>query len=60
MEIDNILRERGVVNYRETYSKDTILANPKDDECLVINLEDYFDGNGTRWVAIYNKERDVE
>ena len=46
IQIDKILRNHGVANYRGTYSKDTIPVNPKGDECLVINLGDYFDGNG--------------
>ena len=48
-----------IANSRETYSKDTIPTNPKDYECLVINLEDYyyFDGDGTHWVAVYNGGR---
>ena len=64
VQIDKILRNRGIANHRGTYSKDiyTLPEKPKDDESLVINLEDYFDGNGTHWVAIYNAPRspDVE
>ena len=37
-------------------------ANPTADECLILDLEDYFAGNVTHWVAIYNvpQKRDVE
>ena len=49
------MRDGGVANYRGTYSKDTLPTNLKDDECLVINLEDYFDSGSTHWVAIHNE-----
>ena len=56
------LENRGVDNYRGTYNKDTLSNKPKADKSLVINLEDYFDGDGTHEVAIYNDSmtRDVE
>ena len=27
-----------------------------NNESMVINLQDYFKGDGTRWVTIYNNE----
>ena len=51
LQMDKILEKRGVGNYRETYSKDTLAHK---SESLVINLKDYFDGNGIHWVVIYN------
>lgn len=51
-----------VVNCRRTFSKDTLPQMPKNDESLIVNLQDYFDGGGTHWVAIYNdpNKKDVE
>ena len=62
LQINEALENRGVDNYRGTYNKDTLPNKPKADTSLVINLEDYFDGDGTHGVAIYNdsKTRDVE
>ena len=62
LQINEALENRGVDNYRGTYSKDTLPNKPKANESLVINLEDCFDGDGTHWVAIYNDPltRDVE
>ena len=36
------------------YSKDTLPHKPKANKSLVINLEDYFDGDGTHRGAVYN------
>ena len=59
---DRGLENRGVYNYRNTYNKDTLTNKPKANESLVIKEEDYFDDDGTHWVAIYSdpKTRDVE
>ena len=54
LQIKEILDNRGVANYRETYSKNTLPHKPKANESLVINLKDSFDGNGAHWVAVYN------
>ena len=33
---------------------------PKRDESLIINLEDYVDGNGTHWVAVFNSPHNYD
>ena len=39
IQIEELLENRGVANYRETYSKDTLPHKPKANESLVINLK---------------------
>lgn len=44
-----------VKGFRGAFSKDML---SKDGVTLIANLEDYFDGAGTHWVAVYSREKD--
>ena len=61
-EINDIMRKYKITNFRGCYSKDILPASPLKNESVVVNLEDYLDGNGTHWTVIYNdpKSRDIE
>ena len=47
-------------NYRGTFSKDMLPIKPKFSESMVINLQDYFAGSGTHWVAMYTDSNQYE
>ena len=55
LKIDKIMTKYG--NYRGTFSKDMLPKTMKKNETTVVNLEDYFAGDGTHWVCIYNDEK---
>ena len=38
-------------NYRGTFGKDMLPKTMKKNEATVVNLQDYFAGNGTHWVS---------
>ena len=42
--------------YRGTFSKDMLPKTMKKNEANVVHLQDYFAGDGTHWVCIYNNE----
>ena len=44
-------------NYRGTFSKNVLPKTMKKNEATVVNLQDYFAGDGTHWVCIYNHEK---
>ena len=44
-------------NYRGTFSKDILSKTMNKNESIIINLQDYFAGNGTHWVCAYNEEK---
>ena len=44
-------------NYRGTFSKNVLPKTMKKNEATVINLQDYFAGDGTYWACIYNGEK---
>ena len=44
-------------NFRGTFSKDILPKSMKSNESLIVNLQDYFSGNGTHWVCIYNDSK---
>ena len=56
------MKKYKINNYVGCYSKDMLPTKPKRNESIIINLEDYLDGNGTHWVAIYNspENSDIE
>ena len=54
-EIDKIMTKYD--NYRGTFSKDMLPKTMKKNEATVVNLIDYFAGDGTHWVCIYNDEK---
>ena len=45
LQIGKALENRGLDHYRGTYSRDTLPNKCKANESLVINIEDYFDGD---------------
>ena len=55
LEIDKIMIKYD--NYRGTFSKDILPKRMKKNEATVANLQDYFAGDGTHWVWIYNDEK---
>ena len=52
LDIDKIMPKYD--NYRETFSKDMLPKTMKKNKATVVNLQDYFVGDGTHWVCIYN------
>ena len=50
LEIDKIMTKYD--NYRETFSKDMLPKTMKKNEATVVNLQDYFAGDGTHWVCM--------
>lgn len=60
--IEKVMKRHKVTNFRGVYSKDMLPKRMRADECCIINLEDYFDGEGTHWVCVYNdpSSNDVE
>ena len=54
LEIDKIMCHK---NYRGTFSKDILPKTMNKNESIIINLQDYFAGNGTHWVCAYNEEK---
>ena len=44
-------------NYRGTFSKDMLPKAMNKNESAVVNLQDYFAGNGTHWVCVYNEQK---
>ena len=52
--IDQIMKKYKITNYRGTYSKDMLPKSINNSESMIINLQDYFKGEGTHWVVIYN------
>ena len=55
LEIDKIMTKYD--NYRGTFSKDILPKTMKKNEATVVNLQDYFTGDGTHWVCIYNDKK---
>ena len=55
LEIDKIMIKYD--NYRGTFSKDILPKTMKKNEATVVNLQDYFAGDGTHWVCIYNDKK---
>lgn len=45
---------KDVSNFRGVFSKDMLPKIINKNESIVINLEDYFAGDGTHWVGVYN------
>ena len=61
VQIEVILDTGWVGKHREAYTKYSLPHKPKASDTLVIILENYFYGDGTHWMTIYNDEfRDVE
>ena len=42
--------------YRGTFSKNVLPKTIKKNEATVVNLQNYFVGDGTHWGCIYNDE----
>lgn len=53
-DIDKALK--GIPNFRGTYSKDMLPRPKSKHDSVVVNLEDFADGNGTHWTCIYGNE----
>jgi hypothetical protein len=45
---------KNISNFRGVFSKDMLPKFINKNESVVINLENYFAGNGTHWVGVYN------
>ena len=60
IEIEKMLK--GVSNFRGVFSKDMLPKEINKSESTVVNLQDFFAGPGTHWVAIFNAadSNDVE
>jgi len=57
-----IMRRHRIQNFRRVFSNDMLPTVRNSDESCVINIEDYFKGNGTHWVCVFNDSNspDVE
>ena len=55
LEIDKIMTKYD--NYRETFSKGMLPKIMKKNEENIVNLQNYFAGDGTHWVCIYNNKK---
>ena len=62
VEIESIMRDKKITNFRGVFSKDTLPKKMQQNESIIINIQDFLDGGGTHWVCIYNdkKSKDVE
>ena len=51
-----------ISNFKGVFSKDLLPKIINQNESCIVNIEDYFNGNGTHWVCIYNdhNSKDVE
>ena len=54
IQIDKIMKK--VNNYVGTFSKDMLPKKIDKNASLIVNLQDYFAGGGTHWIAIYNSK----
>ena len=54
------MKKYGILNYRGTFSKDMLLKQINKNESVVINLQDYFNGQGTHWTAVYNSPESTD
>ena len=43
----------------QVFSKD-MLPEDIEDGCYVINLQNYFDGNGSHWTALFKNDKDID
>jgi len=50
---DIIEKLKDVVGFRGVFSKDELDDVPAGGSC-VVNIENFNDGSGTHWVAVYN------
>ena len=62
VQIQEIMINRNITNFRGVYSKDMLPKKIHRDESIIINIQDFLDGGGTHWVCVYNdkKSKDVE
>ena len=62
IEIENIMKNERISNFRGVYSKDILPKKMNRNESIVVNIQDFLDGEGTHWVCMYNesKSEDVE
>ena len=62
VEIENIMKDNEISNFRGVFSKDILPKKMLRDESIIINIQDLLDGGGTHWVAVYNNRnhKDVE
>ena len=56
------MKSNKIRNFVGVFSKDMLPSMTKQNASYIVNIENYFDGNGTHWVCIYNdpKSKDVE
>lgn len=53
-EIDDMLQH--IPHFRGTFSKDQLPQPQTKQDCMVINLEDFADGNGSHWTCVFGNE----
>ena len=56
------MKDHDIHNFVGVFSKDMLPSAMAKSSSCIINIENYFDGNGTHWVCVYNdpKSKDVE
>ena len=62
IEIEEIMKNKKIKNFRGVYSKDILPKKMYVNESMVINIQDFLDGGGTHWVCTYvdRNSKDVE
>lgn len=51
------MKKSKISNYRGIFSKDMLPTRIQNSESLIINLQDFFKGDGSQWVAVYNDSK---
>ena len=61
IQLEHMIKQLGIPNYKGYYSKDELknYAKPSENECLLINLQDSTDGNGTHHLAVWKRGTDL-
>ena len=56
------MKKHNIHNFTGVFSKDMLPSVMAKSSSCIINIENYFEGNGTHWVCVYNdpKSKDVE
>ena len=61
LQLENMIKALGIPYYKGYYSKNELksIAKPSENECLLINLQDSTDGNGTHHLAVWKRGNDL-
>ena len=60
LQLEHMIKALGIPYYKGYYSKDELKnIEPSENECLLINLQDSTDGNGTHHLAVWKRGNDL-